>query len=85
MRRCSPISPEATDNSVEIALRCAYRPQTRKPILPRFSAPDGAAVDEEQELRRQAREGLAARLARTARAGTTRRRIIASGSTSSST
>jgi DNA polymerase-3 subunit alpha len=55
--------PEATEASVEIALRCAYRPLTRKPILPRFSIPGGAAVDEEQELRRQAREGLAARLA----------------------
>ena len=55
--------PEATEASVEIALRCAYRPLTRKPILPRFSVSGGAAVDEEDELRRQAREGLAARLA----------------------
>jgi len=45
---------EATDNSVEIAMRCAYRPLTRKPILPRFSIPGGEVVDEEQELRRQA-------------------------------
>ncbi len=50
--------PEATDNSVEVALRCAYRPLTRNPILPRFSIPGGEAVDEEQELRRQASEGL---------------------------
>ena len=28
--------PEATEASVEIAMRCAYRPLTRKPILPRF-------------------------------------------------
>ena len=56
--------PEATDNSVEIALRCAYRPLTRKPILPRFSVPGGEAVDEEQELRRQADEGLERLLAR---------------------
>ena len=56
--------PEATDNSVEIALRCAYRPLTRKPILPRFSTPGGEAVDEEQELRRQAREGLERLMAR---------------------
>ncbi len=55
--------PEATEASVEIAMRCAYRPLTRKPILPRFSIPGGEAVDEEQELRRQAREGLEARLA----------------------
>ena len=50
--------PEATDNSVEIALRCAYRPQTRKPILPRFSQPGGGVLDEEAELRGQATEGL---------------------------
>ena len=60
--------PEATDNSVEIALRCAYRPLTRKPILPRFSIPGGEAVDEEQELRRQAREGLERLMARYGRA-----------------
>ena len=56
--------PEATENSVEIALRCAYRPLTRKPILPRFSIPGGEAVDEEQELRRQAVEGLETLMAR---------------------
>ena len=39
--------PEATDNSVEIALRCSYRPLTRKPILPRFSVPGGQVVDED--------------------------------------
>ena len=44
-------------------MRCAYRPLTRKPILPRFSVARGAAVDEDQELRRQASEGLQARLA----------------------
>ena len=55
---------EATEASVEIAMRCAYRPLTRKPILPCFSIPGGEAVDEIEELRRQAREGLAARLAR---------------------
>ena len=44
--------PEATEASVEIAVRrCAYRPLTRKPILPRFSAARGAARDEEEELR----------------------------------
>jgi DNA polymerase III subunit alpha len=55
--------PEAVEASVEIALRSAYRPLTRKPILPRFSVARGAAVDEDEELRRQAREGLRARLA----------------------
>jgi DNA polymerase-3 subunit alpha len=49
--------PEALANTVEIARRCAYRPRTRDPILPRFAA------DEVEELRRQARAGLAARLA----------------------
>jgi DNA polymerase-3 subunit alpha len=56
--------PEATDNSVEIALRCAYRPRTRKPILPRFTLPGQAAADEEAELRKQAVEGLETLLAR---------------------
>ncbi len=55
--------PEALENSVEIALRCAYRPRTRQPILPRYTAADGAPMDEIAELRRQAEEGLVARLA----------------------
>ncbi|MBX3526603.1 MAG: DNA polymerase III subunit alpha [Rhodoblastus sp.] len=58
---------EATDNSVAIALRCSYRPKTRKPILPRFTTGDTAGTDAEaaeaKELRRQAEEGLKARLA----------------------
>jgi DNA polymerase-3 subunit alpha len=48
--------PEALENTVEIAKRCAYAAQKRKPILPRF------ADDEVQELRRQANAGLQARL-----------------------
>ncbi|MCE9651410.1 MAG: DNA polymerase III subunit alpha [Parvibaculum sp.] len=51
--------PEAIENTIEIARRCAYRPKTRKPILPTFSAD----VSEADELRRQAEEGLTARLA----------------------
>ena len=51
--------PEATENTVEIARRCAYRPRTRKPILPKFAA----GTSEADELRRQAHEGLTARLA----------------------
>ena len=43
--------PEAVENTVEIARRCAFRPRKRKPILPRF------AEDEVEELRRQARAG----------------------------
>ncbi|WP_299836536.1 DNA polymerase III subunit alpha [uncultured Jannaschia sp.] len=49
--------PEALENSVEIARRCAFAAHGRDPILPRF------AEDEVVELRRQAKEGLAARLA----------------------
>ena len=41
---------------------------TRKPILPRFSIPGADAVDEEQELRRQASEGLERLMARYGRA-----------------
>jgi DNA polymerase-3 subunit alpha len=48
--------PEALENTVEIARRCAYAAQKRKPILPKF------ADDEVNELRRQANEGLQARL-----------------------
>ena len=33
--------PEALASTVEIAQRCAFRPRTRKPILPRFSVGDG--------------------------------------------
>ncbi len=49
--------PEAVENTVEIARRCAYMASKRKPILPRF------ADDEVEELRRQAWEGLERRLA----------------------
>ncbi|ACB95228.1 DNA polymerase III subunit alpha [Beijerinckia indica] len=54
--------PEATANTVEIAMRCAYRPLTRKPILPRFGD-TGHADEEAKELRRQAEAGLEKRLA----------------------
>ena len=49
--------PEALASTVEIARRCAFAPGGRDPILPRF------AEDEVDALRRQAREGLDARLA----------------------
>lgn len=56
--------PEATANSVEIAMRCAYRPKKRGPILPRFTADEHSGEDAESvELRRQASEGLKRRLA----------------------
>ena len=79
--------PEALATTVEIAQRCAFRPQTRKPILPRFTASGG---------RRDRRGGGAARARprrgstraarrRTASRPATPRRTTASGSTSSST
>ncbi|KPN64206.1 DNA polymerase III, alpha subunit [Aliiroseovarius crassostreae] len=49
--------PEAVENTVEIALRCAFKAYKRAPILPRF------ADDEVAELRRIANEGLQKRLA----------------------
>jgi DNA polymerase-3 subunit alpha len=55
--------PEALEASVEVALRCAFRPEARKPILPRFTAPDGATLNEVDELRASAEAGLAKRLA----------------------
>jgi DNA polymerase-3 subunit alpha len=54
--------PEALASTVEIAQRCSFRPKTRKPILPRFTAVDGSAVDEAAELRRQADDGLTRRI-----------------------
>jgi DNA polymerase III subunit alpha len=60
--------PEALAATVEIAERCAFRPRTQAPILPRFTASRGngaAGEDEEaQALRQAARDGLAARLKR---------------------
>ena len=50
--------PEALENTVEIAQRCAFRPTEHAPILPAFA--DG---DELAELTRQAHDGLTARLA----------------------
>ena len=56
--------PDALAASVEIAMRCNFRIPIRKPILPRFGrGPEADALDEGEELRRQAEEGLAARLA----------------------
>ncbi len=55
--------PEATANTVEIARRCSYRPQTRKPILPNYTSLEGTPLDAEAALRAEAAIGLAARLA----------------------
>src|SRR5579863_7335268 len=52
--------PEACDNTLVIAQRCAFIPQPQKPILPAFPTPDGQ--DEATTLRTAARAGLDARL-----------------------
>ena len=52
--------PEAIESTVEIALRCSWRPKPRKPILPRFETADGRG--EAEELRAQAEAGLQERL-----------------------
>ncbi|WP_299953878.1 DNA polymerase III subunit alpha [uncultured Roseobacter sp.] len=49
--------PEAIENTVEIARRCAFQAYRRDPILPKF------ADDEIEELRRQSHAGLKDRLA----------------------
>jgi DNA polymerase-3 subunit alpha len=51
--------PEALQSTLEIAQRCTVRSQTRSPILPAFSK---GGRSEGDELRMQAREGLASRL-----------------------
>lgn len=52
--------PEAIETTLDIAKRCAFRPRTGAPILPRFPTQDGR--DEAEELRARSREGLQARL-----------------------
>jgi len=58
--------PEALQSTLEIARRCSYRPLRRDPILPRFAGadadPEEAERAEAEELKRQAREGLQARI-----------------------
>src|SRR6201747_1191297 len=53
--------PEAIDNTLEIARRCAFRPKKRDPILPVFVPESGKSAEE--ELKAQAEAGLARRLA----------------------
>ncbi len=53
--------PEACDNTIDIARRCAFMVVKRDPILPRFPTSDGRTEDE--ELASDAREGLRLRLA----------------------
>nr|WP_321459228.1 DNA polymerase III subunit alpha [uncultured Cohaesibacter sp.] len=58
--------PEALENTIEIAQRCATRVRTVKPLLPRFAGadadPEEAEEHEAAELRKQAEEGLRRRL-----------------------
>jgi DNA polymerase III subunit alpha len=53
--------PEAIENTAEIARRCAFRVEQRKPILPRFDTKGGR--DQAAELKAQAEAGLKRRLA----------------------
>ncbi|MDX9996766.1 MAG: DNA polymerase III subunit alpha [Phenylobacterium sp.] len=53
--------PEACDNTLDIARRCAFAVAKRDPILPRFPTEGGRSEDE--EMAHQAREGLKARMA----------------------
>jgi DNA polymerase-3 subunit alpha len=58
--------PEAIENTIEVARRCAYRPREHAPILPQFLAgtrSSKAQADiEAAELRRQSEAGLSRRL-----------------------
>jgi DNA polymerase-3 subunit alpha len=54
--------PEALENTIEIARRCAFRPKKRDPILPKFVPESGRTPEE--EVREQAAAGLEAQLAR---------------------
>jgi len=53
--------PEAIDNTLTVARRCAFMVEGIAPILPPYDCGDG--LTEADELRRQAREGLEERLA----------------------
>jgi len=60
MRKLFSDLPEACDNTLDIARRCAFMVHKRAPILPSFPTGDGR--NEAEELRHQAREGLKMRL-----------------------
>jgi DNA polymerase-3 subunit alpha len=53
--------PEACENTLDIARRCAFTVAKRDPLLPRFPGSDGRT--EAEELAYQAREGLKLRIA----------------------
>jgi DNA polymerase-3 subunit alpha len=54
--------PEACDNTLDIARRCAFMVAKRGPLLPRFPTEGGRS--EAEELAHQAREGLKLRMSR---------------------
>ncbi|HEX8644227.1 MAG TPA: DNA polymerase III subunit alpha, partial [Allosphingosinicella sp.] len=60
-RRLFEDLPEAIENSAVVARRCAFGAPRRKPILPSIA---GDLAGEAEQLRRDAREGLIARLER---------------------
>ncbi|MBL8692106.1 MAG: DNA polymerase III subunit alpha [Rhodospirillaceae bacterium] len=60
MRKLFADLPEACDNTLVIARRCAFMPAKRKPILPAFPTVEGRT--EEEELRAQSVAGLERRL-----------------------
>ena len=60
MRRLFADLPEACDNTLDIARRCAFMVEKRDPILPGFVTQAGRT--EPEELAFQAREGLEGRL-----------------------
>ena len=61
MRELFADVPEAVDNTIVVARRCAFRAPVRDSILPKFAAQNGRA--EADELRAQAEAGLEQRLA----------------------
>ena len=67
MRRLFADLPEACDNTLDIARRCAFLVDKRDPILPRF--PTAAGRTEVEEMAHQAKEGLSRRLAALTEAG----------------
>ncbi len=58
MRELFADLPEAIENTSVVARRCAYMAPKRQPILPRI----GGLLDEDEQLRQAARDGLEKRL-----------------------
>src|SRR3546814_6198686 len=60
MRQLFADLPEAVDNTLAVARRCAWFPEFVSPILPPFATAGGRS--EKEELREQSEAGLPARL-----------------------